>query len=221
VSLDRLPAVLVFLFAASAQAWPVDVYVDLEQGRETFKRLAAIEWVEVEDASVATAEVLPSRELLLTGHKPGRTLLLLYAEGKFAVWRLRIGPPGEKVQSASGERAAVEEACPGAQFGEKLVLTVGDEACRTSLARFLEGDAFSARELEITFELPALQSQLSAIQKRLEIAELAPVQLRYVGAGLVIEGALTPAEHRKVLWGLFRESVGRVPLDDQTRVRED
>lgn len=209
------------LCAGMAQAWPADVYVDLEQGREAFRRLAAIEWVEVEDPLIATAEVLPSGELLLTGNKPGRTLALLYAEGKFAVWRLRVGPKGEKVVPENGDPTTLARACPGAKLGETLVVSVRDETCRTTLAHFLERDAFSARDLEITFELQALQAQLAAMQKRLEAAGLGAVRLRYLGAGLVIEGELTPAEHRRVLWVVFRESVGRVALDDQSRIRED
>ncbi len=220
-SVVRVLAVAVFLFMGAAHAWPADVYVDLEQGREVFRRLAALEWVEVEDPSIATAEVLPSGELLLTGVKAGRTLLLLYAEGKFAVWRLRIAPKGEQAKPAAGDANAVSKACPGAKLGEGLVVTVSDAQCRTALLRFLEGDSFSARDLEITFELPALQSQLAAIQQRLEGAGLGSLEVRYVGAGLVLEGELTKEAHRKALWILFRESVGRVPLDDRSSRRGD
>ncbi len=212
---------MVALCAGAAHAWPADVYVDLEPGREVFRRLAAVEWVEVEDPSVATAELLSSGELLFSGHKPGRTLVLLYAEGKFAVWRLRVGPKGENVTPAKVDPASMVKACPGAKVGEKLVVSVRDERCRAALIRYLEGDAFSARDLELTFELQALQAQLAAMQKRLEEAGLGAVRLRYLGAGLNVDGELTRKEHRSVLWNLFRESAGRVPLDDESRLRED
>ena len=48
-------------------AWPVDMIHDVEPGREKFVKLGAIDWAESEDPSIATAEVMESGELLLTG----------------------------------------------------------------------------------------------------------------------------------------------------------
>ena len=103
------------------RAWPVDLVVPLEAGKERFHKLSAVDWVEVEDPSIATAEVLEgSNELLLTGVKPGRTLLLLYAEGKFAVWRLVVGAPGRppEPEPAAEPLAAARKACPGLKATE-------------------------------------------------------------------------------------------------------
>ncbi|WNZ63504.1 pilus assembly protein N-terminal domain-containing protein [Myxococcus sp. MxC21-1] len=87
-------ALLALLVPALAHAWPVDLVVPLEPGKERFHKLDTVDWVQVADASVADAELLPgSNELLLTGQKAGRTLLLLYAGGRFAVWRLTVGSP--------------------------------------------------------------------------------------------------------------------------------
>ncbi|QSQ19939.1 hypothetical protein JY651_32275 [Pyxidicoccus parkwayensis] len=212
-------ALLALLVPALAGAWPVDLSVPLEPGKEHFHKLATVDWVEVEDASVATAEVLPgSNELLLTGHSTGRTLLLLYAEGRFAVWRLTVGtPPPEDVAS---RLAAARKACPDLKTteGEErgLSATVKDAACRTALMELLRTDAYVARELDLTFDLPVLQEQLASV-----VAGLQPLGLeaRYSGAGIVLSGTATPEVHHRALWELFRRSVGRVPLSDEVEVK--
>lgn len=212
----RVGLVLAVLASTSTGAWPADVYVDLQSGKEEFRKLTAIAWAEVEDPEIAQAEVLPSGELLLTGRAPGRTLVLLYAEGKFAVWRVRVGKEGERAVVVSGdvELEAAKKACRKLEVAkEALAVVVPDEACRKALVALFQTDRFSARDLELTFELPALQGQLAEIQKGLGAAKVS-----YRGAGLVLEGRFSPEEHRKVLWELFRRSAGRVPLDDRSEV---
>jgi hypothetical protein len=193
----------------------------LEPGRERFHKLSVVDWVEVEEPSIATAEVLEgSNELLLTGLKPGRTLLLLYAEGKFAVWRLVVGePPG--TEPIAEPLAAARKACPGLKAttegaGRGLKAEVKDSRCREALRSLLKTDAYLARELELTFELPLLQEQLAALTPALKDLGLGA---SYRGAGLVLEGTTTPEGHRWALWELFRQSVGRVPLEDRVTVR--
>lgn len=210
------------LLPSYAFAWPVDLVFSLDSGTDRFHRLSAVDWVEVEDPSVATVEVLSgSNELLVTGKRPGRTLLLLYAEGRFAVWRLAVTAPGTRAtpEAAPELLAAARKACPGLQMNEgaerSLVVTVKDAACRKALLAFLQTDAWLARELEITFELPALQEQLSALTPVLKELGLGA---RYSGAGIVLQGTATPEGHRRALWALFRQSVGRVPLDDRVKI---
>jgi hypothetical protein len=217
-----LLAALLFL-PVSARAWPVDQAFFVESGADRFHKLTAVDWVDVEDPTVATVEVLPgSSELLMTGKRPGRTLLLLYAEGKFAVWRLTVTEPGARpVSEAAPELlAGARKACPGLQVTEgaerSLVATVKDTACRKALLALFQKDAWLARELELTFELPVLQEQLSALEPAL--AELG-LEARYSGAGIVLQGTATPETHRRALWALFRQSVGRVPLEDRATVR--
>jgi hypothetical protein len=207
-----------------ALAWPVDLRFSLESGEDRFHKLSAVDWVEVEDPTLATAEVLAgSNELLLTGKRPGSTLLLLYAEGKFAVWRLVVAAPGARaaVGSASPELlAAARKACPGLEAKEAperlLTAPVKDAACRTALLQLLQTEAWLARELELTFELPVLQAQLAAMTPRLKELGL---EARYSGAGLVLQGTVSPEAHRRALWELFRQSVGRVALEDRVTVK--
>jgi hypothetical protein len=226
--LCSLLGLLALTVPARALAWPVDLAVELERGTDRFHKLSAVEWVDVEDPSVATVEVLAgSNELLLTGLKPGRTLVLLYAEGKFGVWRLTVTGPGARPTPEPSPEptqellAAARKACPGLEAREGserlLVATVKDPACRGALLALLKTDAFLARELELTFELAALQDQLAAVTPAMKALGL---EARYSGAGLVLQGSATEEAHRKALWELFRLSVGRVPLDDKVKVEK-
>jgi len=222
VLLAPLAALVLFLAAPGARAWPVEVSVRLEPGKERFHRLSVVDWVEVEDPSIVTAEVLTgSNELLLTGLKPGHTLLLLYAEGKFAVWGLTVAAPGGEAASAAAEpMTAARKACPGLKTTEgaerSLTVEVKDARCREALRAVLKTEAYLARELDLTFDLPLMQEQLAALSAPLKAQGL---RASYHGAGLVLEGSTTPEGHRKALWALFHQSVGRVPLEDRAEVR--
>jgi hypothetical protein len=205
------------LCSSSAGAWPPDMFHDVEPGKEIFVPLTQVDWVEVDEPKLLSAEVLPGGEVLLTGHKPGRALVLLYAEGTCAVWRVRVGTPRlsplpalEVAQKACGDALAHAPA-----EDTKLSGTVGDEKCRQAVLKLLEGDGFRGRELDLTIAMPVLQSQLAAMQGALRKAVKAKTELRYSGAGLILEGGGTEAEHRKVLWELFRNSVGRMALEDR------
>jgi hypothetical protein len=204
----------------SARAWPADVYLDVEKGGEKFQRLGAVDWLEVEDPSIAQVEWLSSsNELLVTGKAVGRTLVLLYAQGTAAVWRIRVrekGAPPQPVASPSALEAA-SKACPGMTMDAKepsSSVTVRNDACRQALLAFFQTDAVRASESGVSFELPALQAQLQAIQTALaRVGE--KVTAKYSGAGLILEGASTPAGQRRLLWEVFRNTVGRMVLDDR------
>ncbi|WP_224370203.1 pilus assembly protein N-terminal domain-containing protein [Hyalangium versicolor] len=210
------------LLPLRALAWPVDLVFPLESGADRFHKLTAVEWVDVEDPSVASVELLSgSNELLITGKRPGRTLMLLYAEGKMGVWRLVVTAPGVRPtpEAAPELLAAARKVCPGLQVNEgaerSLVVSVKDSACRKALLDLFRTDAWLARELEVTFELPVLQEQLSALSPRLKELGL---EARYSGAGIILQGKASPDAHRRALWELFRQSVGRVPLEDRVTI---
>jgi hypothetical protein len=204
-------------------AWPVDQTVALGVDAPLIRPLAALEFVESKDPAIATAEVLPAGELLLQGLKPGSTLLLLYAEGKMAVWRLDVGPAPSAGKSPVNA-PATEKPCKGVKIEgpaqERSVSgTVGDETCRQALLERFKSPDLLASRVELTFELSALQAQLQALHRRLAARGLEKkVRARYLGAGLLLEGDLTAAEHRQVLWEVFHESVGRTVLDDRLQL---
>jgi hypothetical protein len=211
----------------AAFAWPVDVYLDLRPGEERFRRLSAVEWLEVEDPGVVTAEVMESGELFFTAKAPGRTLILLYAEGKMAVWRVRVAsvPPAPKPDALEAAVAPVKKLCPGLKVdlsGEAPALStlVPDERCRLALLELFKQDGFAAKDLSLTFELAALQSQLVSIHAGIAASTRQKVQARYLGAGLVLEGQLTAREHRKVLWEIFKRTVGRPAVNDRIELTD-
>ncbi|NOK20908.1 hypothetical protein [Corallococcus carmarthensis] len=202
---------------SAALAWPVDQALTLEPGKERFQKLAAVDWAESDAPSVVTAEALSqSGELLLTPHGAGIARVLLYAEGRFAVWRVMVGPI--ELQNTTAELAAAKKACPDLKATEgaerSLTATVNDNACRLALRTFLKTHAFLAPELELTFAVPQIQAQLEDF-----MAGMPPgLTVRYSGAGLVLSGKTDREGHRKALWELFNRAVGRVPLEDRTEV---
>jgi hypothetical protein len=213
---------LALLLPAPALAWPVDLAVELRPGSERFHKLSVVDWVEVEDPQVATAELLPgTNELLLTGQRAGSTRLLLYAEGTFAVWRLDVRTPGERTEAGTSTAplAAARGACPGLQAGQGsepfLRAAVNGAACRQALLALLRTDAFVARDLELTLDVAVLQAQLAQLTPGLAALGLSA---SYRGAGLVLAGTTSPAGHRRALWQLFEHSLGRVPLEDRVKV---
>jgi hypothetical protein len=213
----RLLAVLVLAVPGLCAAWPVDWAHDVEAGREKFVRLPRLDWFEVDDPKVLQVEWLAdSGELLLTGLKPGRAVVLLGAEGKVAAWRVRVGT---RPVTDEGAWKAAQKACPDFTSTPledvKLAVTVKDEACRQALTGLFRTDAFEARHLELTFEVPVLQAQLRGLEEALRQAVGRRASARYVGAGLVLEGTLSRAEHRRVLWLVLERTLGRFALDDR------
>lgn len=211
-------ALVAALIAPVAAGWPVDAYLDLAPGADTFIRFAAAEWVEAEDPAVASAERLESGELLFTGVAPGSTLVMAYGGGRFFVWRVRVGG----VASAGDSRweRAVRTACPGAELEERLVVTVATDGCRRALLALFSSEQagrrrYRADDVALTFEIPVLQAQLQDLEAALAAAGLSTVRTRYLGAGLVLEGTVDPAGHRRALWQIFHRSAGRAPLDDR------
>ncbi len=208
------------LVAGPALAWPVDWIHDVEASKEKFVKLPRLDWFEVDDPKTVQVEWLAdSNELLLTGLKAGRAVVLLGADGKVAAWRVRVGTA--PVRDDASWKAA-DKACPGMQVTPledvKLTATVQDEACHRALLALFQTDAFEARHLELTFEGKVLQAQLKRVQEALAQLTKGRVKARYVGAGLVLDGAATEVEHRKVLWEILRRTLGRFALADEVEV---
>jgi hypothetical protein len=205
------------LMSLRALAWPVDWIHDVEAGKEKFIKLPKVDWFEVDDPKVVSVEwVAESNELLLIGLKPGRATILLGADGKVAAWRVRVGTAPVTDDAAL---AAAKKACPDLKVTPledvKLTVTVGTEGCRKALTTLFQTDAFEARHLDLTFDGAVLQTQLRSVQEGLQLTTKGKVKARYVGAGLVLDGSATIAEHRKLLWETLRRTLGRFALDDQ------
>lgn len=208
-------ALVGLVLAGPAWAWPVDVVQDLEVGKEKFIHLSSLDWWDVEDPKVVTVEYMESGEILFTPLKPGRTLVLMYAEKKFAVWRIRVAGKPEPFT------AAMLKPCPKVEYRpdayDKLTGTVTDEKCRQALLSVLATDAFLGKELDLTYPVEVLQSQLKGINAGLAALKV-KISARYEGASLVLTGSTDLAGQKKALWDVFRKSAGRVAMDDQVEV---
>ncbi len=208
-------------FALPAVAWPVDWVHDVEAGKERFVKLPHIDWWEIEDPKTLQLEWLAdSNELLVSGLKPGRTVVLLGSEGRVAAWRVRVGSKPLQDEKLSG---AAQKACPDLRWTPledvKLTVTAHTEACRLALLALFQTDAVEARALEVTLSGEVLQAQLKELQRAFDSIARGKVKARYVGAGLVLTGAVSQAEYRRVLWEVLRRSLGRFALDDQLEVQ--
>ena len=135
------------LIAASASAWPVDVYVEAKVGEEKFQKAAGTEWVEVQSPDVVVVEVLPGDEVLVTGKKDGKSLVLLYGEGRMGVWSIRTEPAPSL--DATALFAAASAACPGLKRNpssktDALVVHIATEKCRLAKGHGLSPPAEAA-----------------------------------------------------------------------------
>lgn len=216
----RLALTLALTMACTAAAWPVDWVHDVEPGKERFVKLPTLDWWQVEDPKVASVEWLAdSNELLLSGLKAGRTVVLLGAQGKVAAWRLRVGGKPSQDEKLS---TAAQKACPNLKWTPledvKLTVTVHNDGCRQALLALFQTDAVEARAIELTWSQDALQSQLKELQKAFDQVAKGKVAAKYVGAGLVLSGTVSESEYRKVLWEVLKRSLGRFALDDQLTV---
>jgi hypothetical protein len=213
----RALVLLAALCAAPALAWPADWIHDVEAGKEKFVKLPRVDWIDVDDPKIANVEwIAESNELLIVGLKPGRATVLLGADGKVAAWRVRVSSP--PLLDATALPTA-QKACPDLRVtpleDTKLTVTVADEPCRKALFSLFQTDAFEARHLDLTFEGKVLQTQLKSVQEGLAAVTKGKAKGRYVGAGLILEGNVSVAEHRKLLWEVLKRTLGRFALDDQ------
>jgi len=231
--LPLLAAVFLWALPLLPLAWPVDMEVVLKQGEAKFVKLAAAEWLEVDDTAVVSAELFDTQEILLEAKKPGVALLLVYAEKRAAVWRLVVEPPASSpatkpaapkpLEAAPSPLQQAKHACPKLRFQPdrlpKITGHVDTEACRQALLFLLAQPGWLARELELVFEMEVLFAQLSAMQKAAEAAlGKNKLTLQYVGATLEMSGRLSSKQHRQALWSVFFHAAGRIALNDNIQV---
>lgn len=218
--MSRAPLLLAGLVSTAAAAWPVDASVDVAPGGEKFVRVGDAAWIDVVDPSVVEAELFPSGELMLTPKREGETLVGVHAQGAFRVLRVRVRKPGAAPAppSIDGAKKAASAACPGLEVTPSTVeAKVRDGRCRAALLALLREGPWLAGAVTLEFEVAALQDQLAALSRA-----LGPnVRAYYRGAGLVLEGTADGAEHRRVLWAVFRGSAGRLALEDRLTVPAD
>lgn len=215
-------ALALLVLPASSLARPVTKAFDLKAGKEEFAR-AFLKAAASDDPAVATAELLPSNEVLITALKPGRALLLLVGEANLETLRIRVFAPEGKapeVRATEEQRAAARKACPGYKEegpeGSKTVtVAVSSPACRGALRELFAGDEYSTRRLDVSFAPEAILDQLSAIKAGLKAKGLeGAIQVTYAGASLQLKGKATAAQKLEALKVVFDAAVGPVLFED-------
>lgn len=207
--------------APAASALPVDSALDLTVGEERFLKFASVLAVETDAPQVATAEILPGGEVLVTGRGSGRALLFLADDTKTAAWRLRVresGAPIPEVAVSQEARAAARRACPGLKEESRndapsVAAVVATPACRRALKRLFEADGYRAERLELTFSIEALQDQLADLGERLAAHGLGGRRVHYSAVTLVVDGALPRAALGRLARAFYEAAIGRVPAD--------
>jgi hypothetical protein len=211
-------ALLAVLLPTAALAWPVDGFIDVPANGDKLVKFGALEAARIDDPQIADVEVMPdSGELLVTAKKPGRALVQLVAQGRVAVWRLRVG--GEPLDEPAVWDAAAKSCKGVSPKATELEIDVGTTNCRAALLKVLAQDRLLAKDLSLTFDVKVAQAQLAEFQAALAAAKL-PVTVRYEAAGLVLEGTVDEEARRRVYFELFKKSAGRLAITDKLVVSE-
>ena len=209
-------ALLAAWLPTAALAWPVDGFIDVEPGKDQMVKFGALDWARVDDTSIADVEVMAEAgELLVTGKKPGRALVQLWAQGRSAVWRVRVG---EKPLDEPQVWDAAAKQCKGVDpKAHELMVNVSTDGCRAALLKVLVQDRVLPRDISLNYEVKVLQAQLAEMQSALLASKL-PVKVRYEGAGLILEGKVDEEARKKTYFELFKKSVGRLAVTDRLEV---
>jgi Flp pilus assembly secretin CpaC len=210
---------LALLAPALAFASPPHAVVEVKPGDVTFQRLYDVRALASIDPSIATAELMPSQEVLITGKKPGTTEVVALVNGKVVGLRVHVRAPGTLLPDEGAARlAAVEKACPqhrllGEGADQQLGATPTAGACRAALFALFATDKFLVKQIAIDFDQPSLQAQAAEVEAAVRAAKL-PVELHYQGATLVLKGSVTREQAAKLAVALYLHALGGVPLDD-------
>ena len=139
-----------------------------------------------------------------------------------AYWGMAMANVDNRERAAGFAARAVQHAaalpeCERLYVDAIAVLYQIDDALRSELQ---SGDAARVQKaIDDAIAKAKTGRDEKELQRAFETIAKGKVKARYVGAGLVLTGAVTQAEYRKVLWEVLRRSLGRFALDDQLEVQ--
>ncbi len=228
--MTRGAILLAALAAAPALGLPADGAATVALGEVTFLRKNYLEAATVDPPDLATAERMPSFELLLTPKRAGEGLVFLHEDGQLEVVRLKVVGGGRAPLGAEGAQrpfdlSKARALCPHVEErtveGERFFhADVPGEACRAALLAALADGPYDADHLRLTFSPEALQSQLAAMQARLDAAHLRGLGISYTGATLTLTGKVDSETRRRALEAMWPVTLGRMLIDDETNREE-
>jgi hypothetical protein len=215
-----LTAALGLLLPAIAHALPPNAQLQLAPGADRFVR-APIDVTDVvtEPESALTAEVLPSKEILVTAKpdaKGSATLLALGLDRVYA-WDVCIGkcPAATNIVSA-------KSACPGldqVKDDKRSVwaVTVKDTRCLEALRDALVHATIGPSWLQVSLEEKPAVEFFQTVEKQIASDPRAKgVQAMYYGPTLKLTGEATSAAVARAVMHAWQLTVGDVAFDNQT-----
>lgn len=221
MKLVALMAVLVL--PAVIHARPITKVLEMEAGTEEFFH-SGLKAVGSDNPSVATVELLPSQEVLVTAVRPGRALIYLVGETRLEVVRLGVIAQGVKaapLRAREEQRSAARRACLGwkeeGPENERFVTAiVSTAACRAALRDLMAADEYSTARMALSFSPETLLDQLMAIRKALAEKKLDEIQVAYSGLTLILKGSATAEQKLELMKLLYDGVLGPVLFEDET-----
>lgn len=204
----------------AATALPADGRVTMTAGSEKFFR-APIEATDVvvEPAGVITAELMPSKEILVTApaDAKGWTSLVVVGSDLIYTWEICIAkcPAETTIESA-------KPACPDlaqvTEEGKKIwTATVKTEKCLNALLAGLVHANLTDRSLELTLQDDAAAAFYRSVEKKIADDPLTHgVTAGYYGATLELTGEAPRSAVAHAIAHAYLGTAGAVSFDDRT-----
>lgn len=220
---------IMFAFPAQSLGRPAAANIAAAVGTEQFLKIAAREVV-IDNPSIATAELLPSKELLISTKAPGRALIYVVGEGVVNALRLRVHAPGDRPPARNAtedQKRAAKKSCPSYKEepgprGPDLSVDVVPGTCRAALLSLFDADDLLTPHVEVLHTPESLREQLDAILSAIRKLGLdKSVTAAYLGITLRLRGKVTAAQRLSLLSLFYDHSVGKSLFEDELEIVPD
>jgi hypothetical protein len=201
-------------------AVPPDVTVQLAPDEARFIPGPKGDWRAFSlDAKVVTARAFDTAEVHLHARAAGETLVLLTNHAIQAVVFIRVRVGRDEALRAEPPPAKLRQRCGCRVEDDRLHCALIDGDCVAAVRDWIAGTGWSAKRLRLKYGVEGLQRLLRDMHQRLEAAGLDGIELAFSGANLRLRGSLPDrARWRTLLVELYRVMVGRILLEDETRI---
>ncbi len=187
---------LAILVAVALCAEPSDAPLRVSPGMQEVLKVPGLTRAAVADPTVADVTAPGGDELLVLGHKPGRTTLTLWMKGKKPVTRMVIVDDGRFAELAQMVKEKVDPTLKAEVFGDKLVIDgTLDSVDDYQRLKTLVGDQPNVKLL-VTLSPRALPALASAINAEFRRQGLANATAKALGGRLVLEGSVSDEKER-------------------------
>ncbi len=208
------------LLACQARALPPERVIALEPGADRFEKGLPGKWTAVsENPKVVEVEAFETAEVHLQARGEGTALVMLINRsiGHLVFWKVRVG--GGKSAPSRPDPSGLQGPCNCGRGGYPLSCSVAGLECVEALRGLLEKSDLTTADLRLKFTVQGLQALLRDFQPRLAREGFGQIALAFSGVNLRTEGTLPDeAAWRRLMLVLYRGMVGKLLLDDRTRM---